>query len=418
MLRRILSLSPALAATAVRGLGGVGFAVGSLLLARALSPPVFGLVALGLALMNLAIPLAPLGADGVVNRHLLRPSPRLLARVLCTSALAAALVAALSLAFYELDPPLIAVVVVGVLGGGATYLASACLQAQRRFGPALALSEQGNWTLTLAAVVALVWGVETALLPLAFVSAGQILAALLAWPRLLREPAATRASPPYPRREGIAIAGMGAAVVILLQLDRLLIPRVLGLESLASFAVLAAVALAPFRMLQNGVSFTLLPRLRGAPVHARSRLLLREGALVGAVAGATSVAVLLFGPWLVRRLAGEEYRLGLPLFVAALAAGWVRLATGFADATVTAVAPAHRLVPLNLLGGLFVPMAAAGGLLGAQLGGLTGLLYGTSLGWAGRALVGAWLAAPELRGLPTPGYPGASVPAEESPTRE
>lgn len=59
---RDLLRSPASVAPAVYGSSGVGIALSNLLLARALPPREFGRLALALALMNLAIPLAPAGA--------------------------------------------------------------------------------------------------------------------------------------------------------------------------------------------------------------------------------------------------------------------------------------------------------------------------------------------------------------------
>jgi O-antigen/teichoic acid export membrane protein len=397
-LPRALALSPALAATAIRGLGGVGFALGNLLLARALPAEAFALTALGLAFLNLAIPLGPLGADGVVNRRQLDPAPRLLLRCLLTTALVASICAALLAWLYAADAELIALVALGALGGGPASLAGAYLQGQRRFAPALLLSELGNWTLMLAGAFALGAGVATSRFPLAIVALGQLIAAAAAWGLLLRRRSGLAAGERYPWLEGLSLAGMGAAVLVLLQLERLLLPGLLGLDALAVFGVLASVALAPFRMLQNGVTFTLLPRLRHARPERRARLLVREGLMVGAVATGASLLAVALGPWIVELLAGPRYQLGRALFVAAVAAGWVRVGTAFADATATALAPARELALLNALGGLFVPLAALGALAGAWLGGLAGVLYGTSLGWSGRALLAAWLARTHLRG--------------------
>jgi hypothetical protein len=400
LLRRLqgfVALSPALSAAAVRGAGGVGFALGNLLLARALPVSDFALVSLGLAFLNLAIPLAPLGADGIVNRYAVDAGPRLLARCLATSAAAALLAALACAALYEVGAPLALWVAAGVALGGPANLAAAELQARRRFAPALVLTEQSNWALGAAAVIALLWPGGGALLPLAFVVGCYALAAVCGWIHLLRNPRAGTRTRGWPWRESLELAGMGAAVLLLLQLERLLIPRALELEALARYGVLAALSLSPFRMLQTGTSFTLLPRLRAAEPGARARLLAREAAIVGAVAAAASLAVLALGPWLATRIAGESYVLPRALFAAAVVAGWVRVATAFADATLTAVAPARTLTALNAFGPLAVGIAAAGALAGARLGGLEGLLYGTTLGWAARTLFAAWLARPHLR---------------------
>ena len=67
------------------GLGGVGFALGNLLLARALPPAEFGVFTLFLALVQMGASLAPIGLQGQVNRHPMRAvSP---GRPLLTSAI-------------------------------------------------------------------------------------------------------------------------------------------------------------------------------------------------------------------------------------------------------------------------------------------------------------------------------------------
>ena len=60
--------SPALAVAAAFAIGGAGFTVANLLLARTLPPIEFGLVSLILGLLNLGLQVAPLGADGAINR--------------------------------------------------------------------------------------------------------------------------------------------------------------------------------------------------------------------------------------------------------------------------------------------------------------------------------------------------------------
>ena len=66
---RLLQKSTALRAAVGFGLGGVGFALGNLLLARALPPAAFGVFTLFLALVQMGASLAPIGLQGQVNRH-------------------------------------------------------------------------------------------------------------------------------------------------------------------------------------------------------------------------------------------------------------------------------------------------------------------------------------------------------------
>ena len=364
-------------------------------------------MALVLALMNFAIPLATGGAHGVVNRHRFDPGPRLLGRALGTGAGVALVVTGVGALLYPLDAWLDGLLLVSVLAGGATFLAAAHLQSQQRFGLSLALNQSSNYVVAIAALIVLAAGTEEAWIPLAVVAVGHVASALLGWGKLFAErPASPPADPPCPWREALSIAGVHAAALLLLQLERLVLPRVLGLEALASFGVLAAIALSPFRMLQNGVGYTLLPRLRAADTRsARRRLLVQEALVVAAVAGVAGLAIWTLGPWVVELLLGDKYDLAPALYLAALVGGAVRLASAFADATVTAVTGARELALLNAVGWVFVGVAVLGAVVGSRFG-LAGVLYGAALGWVGRALLGAWLAWPALRepvGEPVPG---------------
>ena len=73
------------------------------------------------------------------------------------------------------------------------------------------------------------------------------------------------------------LAGVSAAGMLFIQLERLVIPHVLTVADLALFGVLGAIAGSLFRLLQMAVGFSLLPRLRGAAtVLERRQLIARE----------------------------------------------------------------------------------------------------------------------------------------------
>ena len=90
---------------------------------------------------------------------------------------------------------------------------------------------------------------------------------------------------------------LNAAGLVLIQLDRLVIPHVLPLQDLATYGVLAAIAGSLFRVLQMGVGYTLVPRLRVAgSVMERRRLISHEAKLVGGLVVAGSAAIWLVTP--------------------------------------------------------------------------------------------------------------------------
>src|SRR5687767_14383215 len=101
-LRKLLR-SPAVASAAAFALGGVGFAVGNVLLAGALPPIEYGYVALFLSFTQLASAVGGMGMETIVNRHLLGASAWLLRRVLMTSVLIGVVLAALAQLFYEFN---------------------------------------------------------------------------------------------------------------------------------------------------------------------------------------------------------------------------------------------------------------------------------------------------------------------------
>ena len=80
------------------------------------------------------------------------------------------------------------------------------------------------------------------------------------------------AGQPRHRLEQLDLVALLGAGLVFMQLERLVIPRVLTYEDLATFGVVSSLVASPFRMLQNAVFYTIIPRLRGAPpVEERRR---------------------------------------------------------------------------------------------------------------------------------------------------
>src|SRR6185436_16133469 len=118
-------------------------------------------------------------------------------------------------------------------------------------------------------------------------------AGALGWGLLVREPGFRRErKEELVWSEALSLAGMDASGLLLVQLDRLLIARLLSLGELATYGVLAAIVGSLFRVLQMGVGYTLIPRLRSATsVMERRRLISHEAKLVSAVVIAGSVVI-------------------------------------------------------------------------------------------------------------------------------
>jgi O-antigen/teichoic acid export membrane protein len=394
------------------GLGGVGYALGNLLLARALPPTKFGIFTLFLALVQMGASLAPLGLEGQVNRRpggMVRPG-----RPLLTSTIVAAAAAVVGATLYEMDWALTLALIISITAGGTSRVASAVFQSRLRFGLALSLSQGLALALFVMGAVAVVaGGAEPGILAL-LVALYYVISASVGWGLLLREE--PRGAPGlHSFTEGLSLIGITAAALLLMQLERLLAPRLLTLEDLATFAVAATIVGSPFRMLQMGAGYTLLPRLSTAPTpEARRQLVRREAVAVMLIACAGAAVILFAAPWIARWVLAGKYELSMALMIAALASGAVKLIDGFATTMVWALGSARQLAFLNWVSWTCAGIGVAGGWLGARWG-LIGLMYGVTLGWVSRGAIAGMIAVKLLRTAPVAGAhqpaAAASIPS-------
>lgn len=390
---------PTLRTAAVYGASGVGFAGANLVLARVLTKNEYALFTLVLAFVNFGFALATAGIDGIALRRELDFGPRLLGKVAGSAAIVAVVLGTIGRTAYGLAPSLVAMLAVSVAAGGIMVVAGARFQREQRFGLSLALVQSPNLFLVLAAGTVLVTHAERAWVPLLIETGGFVAGAVLGWWLLFRERVVTDLGSAFSWREALAIAGLNASGLLLVQLDRLMIPHLLPLEELATYGVLAALVGSPFRVLQNSVGYTLLPRLTAATaISERRRLVLREVWLAGLLVLAASAAVWVVVPWVEHWLLAGKYDLGVPLVLAAIVAGLAKVLNAFSRATVTALADQRELALTNVLGWASVAVAAAAAVVGARWG-LAGVIYGVGLGWFLRAVAALWLSARHLRGL-------------------
>jgi O-antigen/teichoic acid export membrane protein len=389
--------SPSLRTSVLFGLTGVGFVGANLVLAKILTPEDYALIALVVAIMGVAVPLGPLGIDGVVNRSLLGATRQLLFSSMGTSLLAGVASYALAIWLYDVGHRLAFLVFLGVAAGGVAMVAAAVFQRYQRLTVSLLLAQNGNFTLVLAAVAMAALGAQEVGYPVAAMAIGYVVAAFVGWTGVRHLSADASPFPrPFPWRDALHYAGVTGAGLLFLQLDRLLIPTLLSLEDLATFGVLAAVAIAPFRMLQMGVAFSMLPRLRAAPtVRARRNLALGEMRNVGAVTLLGSIAVLLLVPWLLDLIFDQRYEVSQALLWAAVIAGVLRVLGGFSRGLATALCTTSQMGVLNTLSWLSIVVAMAGAAVGARWG-LVGLIYGTTVGWIVRVAAAGLLVRSHL----------------------
>jgi len=394
--------SPTLRSMVVYGASGVGFAGANLVLARVLPTDQYALFTLFTALANLGTALAPAGIDGVVNRRLLEVGPALVSRLLPPALLIGLVFAGIALVAYDMSFALAALLFLTCTGGGLMVVAGAHFQSEHRFGVSLALGQSPNIVLLIAALVVLAGHTTRAWLPVLISTLGFMAAAGFGWTVLLGE---RHSKPPrttsFSWQEALAFAGLSASGLLLIQLERLVIPYVLPLADLAVYGVLGAIAGSLFRVLQMGVGFSLLPRLRAAhTVIERRRLIAREARLVGGIVVLGSVFIWFLTPVVERWFLAGKYHLAGSLVLAAIVSGIAKIANAFTKSTASALADTRELSLVNVFGWLSVGVALVAAYVGARWG-LVGVIYGVGLGWFMRAAVAFALIVRHLR-LPVP----------------
>jgi O-antigen/teichoic acid export membrane protein len=392
---RGLIRSPALASALLFAAGGVGFAVGNILLARVLPPQEYGYVALFLALIQLAITLGPVGLETVIVRHDLGARAALLARAFVTSTVVGVALAAASMVLYGVDPVLATVLAVTALAASLNKVAGSFFQSRRRYGLSLFLNQIHNWIVLFSVPVVVAFERPDALPAALTITAGYCVMAAAGWWRAMREHAhdAAPVSPQTLMKEGFAAMGTQVAIGLFFQLDRLIIPRTLSIADLATYSVVSAIVASPFRMLQVGASFTLLPGLRASGSRAGVfRLLKREAAAVLGIAIVSAVAVILITPWIGTHLLNDQYPFAASLLYAMVIVGFVRVWAGFAYAAVSALGSASQLSQYNLWSWVALGVAIAGA-VAASGQGLTGIVYGLGAGWLFLAVAATLIAS-------------------------
>jgi O-antigen/teichoic acid export membrane protein len=363
------------------GVSGAAFALGNLLLARAMPIDEYGSYALFIAISNIFSLMAPLGFDQASLRHNAHLTGTAFVRVAISGVLAGLVAAAVSSGLYGTDWSVAGLMLIMVVVGGIGNVASAGLRRDGHILAALLVSNSANWTIFISGCLAVVLHIQQASVAMLLLVAGVLIAAGWGW--LLARRSQRRfegIEQRVPIVEVAAFVAIIGATGIVVQIERLVAPGLLGVEAVAVFGVLASVALFPYRMLQSGVAFSLAPKLRRAKsVSERNQIIRHELISVAGVTIAASLVVLLTAGPLAEFLTGGRYQLGIWLVAAACFNGVAKVVSGLPRALLTACGTQRELAALGLQAWLLV----ASGFLGAWLGssnGLTGLVCGAGVG--------------------------------------
>jgi len=394
LIRGVL-LGPTTTTAFFYGFMGLGFSGAHLLLAKFLPALEYAEIALVVAIVNVTKEFAPLGVQGVILRHRSTADRRTLARVAAACSSTGLLVAVGAVAVYGLGSITAALLAVAVLASGLVNVGAVFFQSRQAFIRAMLLTQISNLVLLAAAGVVILVPAAGARFALSIIVVGYVVVAVWSWIRLLVDaPHDAGRGDPFPWREALSYMVVSGAVPMLVQAERLFIPKLLSLEDLATFGVLAAIVLSPFKTLQVGATFTMLPRFRAAEtVRARRRLLVRESLMLGVLVGVGSLILAWLTPWVVHVVFEDKYVLSAGLIWAALLVGALRTFGGVAKALAMALCTTRELALVGVLVWLAVGVAVVGSAIGAAWG-MTGVVLGIAAGWV---TVTAAYAVPALR---------------------
>lgn len=399
--RRLASRDSAQVAVWI-GAGGVALMAGNLVLAGVLSAEDFGRLTLVEAILSVGVGIGPLGHDSLVVRREIPERWGSVLRILSGSLVPAGLAGAVAYYFYGLGPVASVLVTAGCLGGTVGLLCAAFDRADVELNRAQAVSQLPFLAFALGGGIIWFTGDRSWLNAGLAIAGGYALSGLVGLLvfEIRRRGGRDRTSDEQGWaerwRKALTFLGIVASGFILNQVERLIIPRALGLEELAVFGVAATLVLGPYKLLQGGIGYALMPRLTSAEHTGRRReLIRRELRFAVGSSAALGLGSLLAVPFVVELLYGGKYGVGAGLVTAVALVGSLRAVYGAVAATLKALGDEGQLRRYNLTGWASIVVAVAGG-FGLAWGGLVGVTLGVAVGWALRTLVVAIIARRSL----------------------
>ncbi len=383
-------------------IGGGGIAVmgGNLLLAGILARQDFGRLILFQSILTVGVGLAPLGLDNLVVRRELPPTGDTQRRVLLAAGAVAAALGVGTAVLYDFPIPIAALLAAGCVVAALARLYAAAERAALRLHRSQLVTQAPS--VAYGAGVVLVWlladrdwRIAAFVMVLGHGVAVVVGAVMYGMPTSAEKPAAVRA--PDVWAKAFAFAGMFASVLVLSQMERLVAGRVLSLEDVATFGVVATVAGSPYRLLSDGIGYALMPRLgRASDPEEWARLIQSEVWIALTLGLAGGAVLLVVGGPLVEALYGGKYQAPPALVLAIVLVGMIRLLYSPASAAVSALAQTRELGWFSVSGWITTALAAAVA-VGLSRFGLVGVVTGAGVGWAGRLAAAVVLVRPAFR---------------------
>ena len=362
-------------------LTGAAFTIGNLLLARQLSTEDYGHVTLALAVFTVTNWLGPLGFDQVLLRRVIDPNLRLLARLGTSSVLVAAVGSAIIYLIYGMPVDLTFPFSAACIAGS---IATAAGLALRRYGwtiLSLIVTNITSVAVLTSGLLGLFRELNNPLTVLYTLASIAVAAAIAAWSALaLNHRSPSDEWETVPKGEAASLLIVAASGVLIIQIERLLIPPLLSIADLATYSVIASVAVFPFRLMRSSSGFAIVPRLRNtADLGARLSILKLEGKAISVMLSVATLVVVLAAPAVATVVTGGRYPLGTVLVLAGCLNGGAKLVESVPRSALIACGTAPEIRRLGLLSWAGVLTNVTGAYLGSFWG-LPGLIFGGALG--------------------------------------
>lgn len=379
--------SPSLQASVWIGVGGLSLTGAGLLLAAVLPAEDYGRFAIVVALLSLGAGIAPMGFDQLAVRGEIPRSRSVLIGVAVVSLPASVALGASAVLQYGLDSTVAITVIVGSSAAAIARVVAAYDQGALRLNRAQLLIQLPYLFLALGSVAfwgsgADDWQAAILILVTGFLSIGIVgfaAARREADASELPSLAAFRSRSLWSR--AFAFAGIQGGGSLLGQLERILIPILVSLDGLAAYSVVASVIGSPYKLLQAGIGWSLVPRIRQSKTSKERIRLVRNELRFGTGLGLLSAGILLpiSGP-IVFWLYGDKYPVSFSLLIAVVVLGCIRTLYGVASGTIGGLGDERALALYNRLGWLAIMLGA---LLSYFLSfaGVVGVVWGVSAAW-------------------------------------
>ena len=375
---------------AIFAASGLAFSASNILFARLLTVDDYAIVALVIAIIAMSSGIGLFGADGIVNRHDVRPDIRILVRIFCTSSLTALASSVAAVGLYGISVRVALLMGVAIVAQAAIYFASAYLRSRHEIRSSLFTFNFSNYIFLVVAIAVGVYGRRGTVVPIALITAGLVVCAVWSVGKVSRRYASVGSSYRYSWREALVFISLTGSTLVLIQLERIVTPKLLTLHDLAILGVLLAIVGPPFRLLQLSLGYALLPKLRQAgSATEKHSLIVREIAVALALLVPCWILTWYLVPILVELFFGAKYALTGEVILAVIVAGTIKALSGIAASSVTGMGSAKSLEVMAVAAWIAVAAAVGGAYIGAAFG-LAGVVYGVSLGWL-VTIVTAWV---------------------------